>query len=61
VRTARRGDGLGHRRYLAVAFSLCAGTRGHTTAWGAGHDIQLDRPELVIASVRRLVEAARTD
>jgi hypothetical protein len=30
-----------------------------TTAWGAGHNIHLDRPDLVIESVRRLVALAR--
>lgn len=29
-------------------------------AWGAGHLIQMERPDLVIAATRRLVEAART-
>jgi pimeloyl-ACP methyl ester carboxylesterase len=29
------------------------------TAWGAGHDVQIDRPDLVIESVRRLVDLAR--
>ena len=39
--------------------SLSPGHVTQTTAWGAGHDIHIDRPDLVIASVRRLVSAAR--
>ena len=46
---------------LAAFDSLSPGRVTHTTAWGAGHDIHIDRPDLVIASVRRLVEGARTD
>ena len=35
-------------------------TRVHfELAWGAGHMIQIDRPDLVIAATRRLVDAAR--
>jgi pimeloyl-ACP methyl ester carboxylesterase len=30
-----------------------------TTAWGAGHNVQIDRPDLVIEAVRRLVGAVR--
>lgn len=30
-----------------------------TTAWGAGHDVHIDRPDLVIEAVRRTVAAAR--
>jgi hypothetical protein len=41
--------------------SLSPGRVVQTTAWGAGHDIHIDRPDLVIASVRRLVDLARTD
>src|SRR5262245_5882697 len=50
----------------AIAAARAAGASalspGHVTyaiAWGAGHDIQFDRPDLVIAAARRLVEAAR--
>ena len=39
--------------------SLSPGHVVHTTAWGAGHDIQIDRPDLVIESVRRLVALTR--
>lgn len=39
--------------------SLSPGLVTHTTAWGAGHVIQVDRPDLVIESVRRLVAQAR--
>lgn len=47
--------------WRAAFESLSPGRVTHTTAWGAGHDIQLDRPDLVIASVRRLIDAARAD
>lgn len=40
--------------------TLSPGMVHWTTAWGAGHNVQLDRPELVIEAVRRLVAAART-
>jgi pimeloyl-ACP methyl ester carboxylesterase len=39
--------------------SLSPGHVVQTTAWGAGHNIHLDRPDLVIESVRRLVALAR--
>lgn len=39
--------------------ALSPGNVRYVTAWGAGHMIQIDRPDLVIDSVRRLVEAAR--
>jgi hypothetical protein len=39
--------------------SLSPGLVTYTTAWGAGHVIQVDRPDLVIDAVRRLVEQAR--
>lgn len=32
-----------------------------TTAWGAGHFIQYDRPDLVVEAVGRLVAASRSD
>jgi pimeloyl-ACP methyl ester carboxylesterase len=38
--------------------SLSPGRVTHTTAWGAGHDVHIDRPDLVIASVRRLIDRA---
>ena len=39
--------------------SLSPGRVTHTTAWGAGHNIQIDRPDLVIEATRRLIELAR--
>ncbi len=43
-----------------VAFeSLSPGLVRNTTAWGAGHNIQIDRPDLVIEATRRLVDLAR--
>jgi pimeloyl-ACP methyl ester carboxylesterase len=39
--------------------SLSPGRVVWTTAWGAGHNVQIDRPDLVIQSVRRLVALAR--
>ena len=39
--------------------SLSPGSVTYTIAWGAGHNIQFDRPDLVVAAVRRLVELAR--
>jgi pimeloyl-ACP methyl ester carboxylesterase len=41
--------------------SLSPGHVVETTAWGAGHNIQIDRPDYVIDSVRRLVAAARSE
>ena len=35
---------------------LSPGNVEHVTAWGAGHLIQIDRPDIVIDAVRRLVE-----
>jgi pimeloyl-ACP methyl ester carboxylesterase len=46
----------------AVVASFEALSPGNVTyelAWGAGHMIQFDRPDLVIETVRRLVETAR--
>jgi pimeloyl-ACP methyl ester carboxylesterase len=46
----------------ARAASARALSPAHVTyaiAWGAGHEIQADRPDLVIAAARRLVELAR--
>ena len=39
--------------------SLSPGIVRYEIAWGAGHIVQVDRPDLVIAAVRRLVDAAR--
>lgn len=38
--------------------SLAPGTVRYEIAWDAGHIIQADRPDLVIAAVRRLVDAS---
>jgi pimeloyl-ACP methyl ester carboxylesterase len=51
-------------REVAAAWSaafdtLSPGRVRMTTAWGAGHNVQIDRPDLVIDAVRRLVAAAR--
>ena len=40
--------------------TLSPGHVRYTTAWGAGHDVQIDRPDLVIEATRRLVDGART-
>jgi pimeloyl-ACP methyl ester carboxylesterase len=45
--------------WLAAFESLSPGHVTQTTAWGAGHDVHLDRPDLVIVAVRRLVSLAR--
>jgi pimeloyl-ACP methyl ester carboxylesterase len=45
--------------WLAAFESLSPGRVTHTTAWGAGHDIHIDRPDLVIAAIRRIVEGSR--
>lgn len=44
---------------LAAYETLSPGKVRWTTAWGAGHNVQIDRPDLVIESVRRLVNAIR--
>jgi pimeloyl-ACP methyl ester carboxylesterase len=31
----------------------------YAIAWGAGHDVQIDRPDLVIEAIRRLIDLAR--
>jgi pimeloyl-ACP methyl ester carboxylesterase len=45
--------------WRAAFESLSPGHVVQTTAWGAGHDIQIDRPDLVIEAARRLVASAR--
>ena len=45
--------------WLAAFESLSPGQITHTIAWGAGHDIQIDRPDLVIEATRRLIALAR--
>jgi pimeloyl-ACP methyl ester carboxylesterase len=44
---------------IAAYESLSPGRVHFELAWGAGHLIQIDRPDLVIAATRRLVDAAR--
>jgi pimeloyl-ACP methyl ester carboxylesterase len=44
---------------IAAYDSLSPGRVHFEVAWGAGHLIQFDRPDLVIAATRRLVDAAR--
>ena len=44
---------------IAAYDSLSPGQVRFELAWGAGHMIQIDRPDLVIAATRRLVEATR--
>jgi len=44
---------------IAAYDSLSPGRVRFELAWGAGHMIQIDRPDLVIAATRRLVDAAR--
>jgi pimeloyl-ACP methyl ester carboxylesterase len=45
--------------WRAAHASLSPGLVVETTAWGAGHNVQIDRPDLVIAAVRRLVDLVR--
>jgi pimeloyl-ACP methyl ester carboxylesterase len=45
--------------WLAARDSLSPGMVRQTTAWGAGHQIQVDRPDLVIDATRRLIDLAR--
>jgi pimeloyl-ACP methyl ester carboxylesterase len=42
-----------------AAESLSPGLVTRTIAWGAGHIVQVDRPDLVIEAVRRMVDRAR--
>ena len=44
---------------IASYESLSPGMVRFELAWGAGHMIQVDRPDLVVAATRRLVDAAR--
>ena len=44
---------------IAAYESLSPGRVHFELAWGAGHLIQIDRPDIVIAATRRLVDAAR--
>jgi pimeloyl-ACP methyl ester carboxylesterase len=48
---------------IRVAFiesheSLSPGNLDYIVAWGAGHNVQVDRPDLVVDSIRRLLGAA---
>jgi pimeloyl-ACP methyl ester carboxylesterase len=45
--------------WQAAYDSLSPGLVRQTTAWGAGHNIQIDRPDLVIEATRRLIDLAR--
>jgi pimeloyl-ACP methyl ester carboxylesterase len=45
--------------WRAAYDSMSPGRVRLTTAWGAGHNVQIDRPDLVIEAVRRLVGAVR--
>ena len=46
--------------WIAAYESLSPGSVHYELAWGAGHLIQMERPDLVIAATRRLVDAARS-
>ena len=41
--------------------SLSPGRTTYTIVYGAGHNVQIDRPDTVVDAVRRLVDAARDD
>jgi len=45
--------------WVAAYESLSPGRVRYILAWGAGHDIHVDRPDLVIESVRRMIDIAR--
>lgn len=45
--------------WRAAYESLSPGSVRHTIAWGAGHNVQVDRPDLVIEATRRLVALVR--
>lgn len=40
--------------------AMSPGQVRYELAWGAGHVIQMDRPDLVVTAVRRLIDAARS-
>jgi hypothetical protein len=44
--------------WVAAFESLSPGRMRFTTAWGAGHHVQVDRPDLVVEAVRRLLDGA---
>ena len=39
--------------------ALSPGSVTVTLAWGAGHMVQFDRPDLVVEAVRRMVDRVR--
>ena len=45
--------------WVAAYESLSPGKVRNITAWGAGHNVQIDRPDLVLVSVRHMVDLAR--
>ena len=45
--------------WRAAFESLSPGRVVHAVAWGAGHNVHIDRPDLVIAAVRRIVDEVR--
>jgi pimeloyl-ACP methyl ester carboxylesterase len=47
------------RAWREALESLSPGHVTYTVAWGAGHDIQIDRPDLVIEATRRLIALNR--
>ena len=62
-RVEPRLDGPTNERIAAAweaAFkALSPGRVRYEIAWGAGHIVQADRPDLVISAARELVESAR--
>ena len=47
------------KAWLTAFEALSPGHVTHTVAWGAGHNIQIDRPDLVIEATRRLIALSR--
>ena len=45
--------------WRAAYDTLSPGKIRWTTAWGAGHNVQIDRPDLVIEATRRIVDLVR--
>ena len=45
--------------WRAAYDALSPGMVRYTTAWGAGHNVQIDRPDLVIEATRRLIDLVR--
>jgi pimeloyl-ACP methyl ester carboxylesterase len=45
--------------WRAAYESLSPGQVRWTTAWGAGHNVHIDRPDLVIEATRRIIDLAR--